>query len=140
MNIPNTLTVIDRLRNTIDDSEFDMKVWMSKRHNDGHPCGTTACLAGHAILAAAGEGLIQRFEYRPADGGYIYLYDEPGIAHTIHTAGQKYLELNDNQARLLFKHDALMSMSKNQVANILEHMVQNDGAYPQWLTERIVII
>lgn len=101
MNIENLRKLRTRLRSRKNPVGFNMGKWFA--HNelkeeelsriltivDEHPCGTVACLAGHAAIIAAQEGL------SPLDCSFF------GHGEIFSTAAE-FLDLTEEEAERLF--------------------------------------
>ncbi len=98
MNLKNMRKLLAALRSRKNPVKFDMGNWFDHNNErmmdkniirqviEKHPCGTVACLAGHAAILAWKEGEV----------------DNAGEDNPIFETAQKFLGLTHNQARHLF--------------------------------------
>ena len=136
MNANNMLSVAKRLRHDIKDREFRMSTWMVKYEpplsDEDRSCGTAACLAGHACLDAAVQGLIKSIVIRDGGDATIITYDIGGNGFNVSVTGQKHLGLDEKQSYDLFQSAQAIELNRHDMADLLEYMVENDEAYPVW--------
>lgn len=76
-------------------------------------CGTTACIAGHAMLAS-GEYVRQQDEY----GSWLLVDKETGVKPSPSVAGARLLGLDDAIAMNIF-----MEMDESSAIHKLQHLV-----------------
>lgn len=83
----------------ITDENLDMNSWAKSETKPGaeFSCGTTMCLAGHAVKAA-GHDL--RWVYDEDEGGWFASVTTDGAS--VEILGQEILDLSDDEANELF--------------------------------------
>jgi hypothetical protein len=120
VNVANIQRLIGRLRSPSVEDHFDLSTYITGRVEEPigqaiHQCGSTACIAGHAV-AIANPTLVHNFELTSANYPKGY-----------HQQAQRWLGLTEEQADELFTPDAYEvkydRVTPQIAANVLQQLI-----------------
>jgi hypothetical protein len=130
MNVENIRALAARLRAPATQGHFNMGMFLSfidKPTNlarDIHTCGTTACIAGYAVLLA--EPTLMVRDQGPFCDDYCEGDYAPSNSHRgpLWVKAADWLGIDDDAAEKLFVSHTSASTTPEQAAQVLDHLIE----------------